>query len=140
MASAKMVKRVESMVDATYRAMTEAHEIMALSATKEHCRQAAIWTVRWSAVNHINQSMRLGYSDTALIQLFEALKPEMVVTMSMTGFAAWVRRLHPRPKTPTIVKIEAREQHRKIVVLRARQDYEIARNQRMLAAMNRNLV
>lgn len=129
MASKVMTRRLDSMVDATYRALVDAQEKYALSPTVLRGKDVVLWDRRYAIVKDLIQMDRMRHSDTSIIGLFEAIKHEGLIEFSMIGYATWVRREYPAPKTPTLVRIEAIEQRSQIRRLRAQQDIDIRRNQ-----------
>lgn len=129
MASRVMRKRVESIVDATYRALVDAQEKYALSPTNARGKEVSLWDARYSVATYLNEMQRNHHSDTAITNLFEAIKHEGLITFSLVGYATWVRRTYPAPRTPTLVRIEAIEQRSQIRRLRAQQMIDIRRNQ-----------
>jgi hypothetical protein len=126
-----MQKRIESINDATYRAMDYHYDLAEQHGRPTQWELAGLWTVRYSVAKELNHTMRQGASDRELNLLWDALRPEMQTSLSMPQFNQWVRRLYPEPKTPIHIVLLNREQERRIRVLRAQQDYEISRNRKL---------
>lgn len=131
MASKKMQHRIETTLDATYRAWLAHEDATAFHpGSTKHRAAADRWFLRYRAMRDLNEMLRSGHSDTSLKLIWEALHEETQTHLSLTDYGRAVRKAFPPFKGTLLEKVEMRERGTRLRAARALQAYDLQREDR----------